>query len=64
MQMDFDEALLIVSGVIFLTVLGIGLLLIGNYSIGSLMLVISAIWIISIYLFMGYIEKKDNESED
>lgn len=62
--MDFDEALLIVSGVIFLTVLGIGLLLIGNYSIGSLMLVISAIWIISIYLFMGYIEKKDNESED
>lgn len=60
---DFDELLLIVSGVIFLAALGVALEVVGEYLIGDIMVILSVLWALSIFLFMKYISKKDQESE-
>ncbi|QGA55410.1 hypothetical protein GFS03_12945 [Sulfolobus sp. E5-1-F] len=58
---DFEELVYIVSGVIFLASLGIGLEIVGDYVIGDIMLFLSILWALSIFLFMRYVERKDNQ---
>ncbi|WP_338602604.1 hypothetical protein V6M85_02555 [Sulfolobus tengchongensis] len=61
---DFEELLYIVSGVIFLALLGIALEFVGDYVIGDIMLIFSVLWALSIFLFMRYIERKDEKGND
>jgi len=61
---DFDQLLFGLAGVIFLEGLGIALDVVGQYAIGSVLIVIATVWILSIYFFMKYIEKKDSENEE
>ncbi|MEM0293527.1 MAG: hypothetical protein QXF93_02805 [Saccharolobus sp.] len=49
---------------IFLATLGVALAFAGQYVIGDLIVILSVIWALSIFYFMKYVEKKDNDEQD
>ncbi|WP_245544500.1 hypothetical protein [Metallosphaera yellowstonensis] len=54
------EVLYISSGLLFLTILGVYLALRG-YTVGTLLVLISAVWAISIYFFMVKVWRDEEE---
>ncbi|MCY0860569.1 MAG: hypothetical protein OWQ54_09080 [Sulfolobaceae archaeon] len=61
--MRFEETLYVVSGVILLALVGIGLIILGDYTIGDIVLLLSIIWGVFIYYFLDYVSKDKGEEE-
>lgn len=62
-KFSFEELLYIVSGIIFLASLGVALGFAGYYVISDIILFFSILWTLSIFLFMRYMEKKDENKD-